>query len=217
MISVPGFSGKKREPADSLVKRLSSQGKSERDIINLMRKQGYPNEEISKALNKAIKFKVTGAPQQQPSYSRAPPSPTHQANYNDQSFIAPPPEQPFGEDVIEMTGEEEIELEELVEEVVEEKWRESMTELKDVERAIIQLQDQVRFLNEKIKHVGKSDDNKEKELKNMIEESSAHIENIESRVGSVERAFKEFLPSLTKNVRSLSGIVEKMKEKNKQL
>jgi len=33
-------------------------------------------------------------------------------------------------------------------------------------------------------------------------------------VGSVEKAFKEFLPSLTENVRSLSGIVEKMKKDN---
>jgi len=129
-------------------------------------------------------------------------------------FIAPMPEQPLQENILEMSEEEEIGLEELVEEIVEEKWKDSLTELKDVEKAIVQLQEQVQFLNEKLKHTEKSGDEKKNELKDLIQESSVHIESIESRVGSVEKAFKEFLPSLTENVRSLSGIVEKMKKDN---
>ncbi len=209
-ISVPGFTSKKREPADQVVERLSSQGLNEREIINYMRKGGYPNEEISKALNKAIKFKVTGSPQQ-PSY---PQQQFSSPSYGSGEFIAPAPEQPLEQNVLEMSEDEEIGLEELVEEIVEEKWRESMQELKDIEKAVVQLQDQVRFINERIKHVQKDTEEKKGELKNLIEESSAHIENIESRVGSVEKAFKEFLPSLTENVRSLSGIVDKMKKKS---
>ena len=214
-ISVPGFSSKKKEPAEKVVQKLSAQGRNEREIINYMRKEGYPNEEISKALNKAVKFRVTGAPQPQPSYaqqSTMKPQPPQQEQGN---FMAPPPDQPMNEDVLEMTEEEEIGLEELVEEIVEEKWRDSMEELKDVERAIVKLQDQVRFINQRIKHIGKESEEKKSELKDMIQDSSSHIENIESRVGSVEKAFKEFLPSLTQNVRSLSGIVEKMKEERK--
>ncbi|MCK4634505.1 MAG: hypothetical protein KAT37_01390 [Candidatus Aenigmarchaeota archaeon] len=207
MISVPGFTSKKKEPADQIVERLSSMGKSEREIINHLRKEGYPNEEISRALNKAIKFRVTGAPQ--PSDYSTQPTPMPAIG---KEFIAPMPQQPFEENILEMTDEEEIGLEELVEEIVEEKWKESMAELKDVEKAIVQLQDQIRFLEEKIKHIGKSGDEKKDELKGLIEDSSTHIENIESRIGSVEKAFKEFLPSLTENVRSLSGLVDKMEK-----
>jgi len=208
MISVPGFTSKKREPAEQIVERLSSQGRNEREIINYMRKEGYPNEEISKALNKALKFRVTGAPQPEPFAMQQP----EVSRYGTEDFMAPPPEQPLEENVMEMDEEEEIGLEELVEEIVEEKWRESMTELKDVEKAVVQLQDQLQFINEKIKHIEKASDEKKEEIKDLIEESSTHIENIESRVGSVEKAFKEFLPSLTENVRSLSGIVDKMKK-----
>jgi len=182
-------------------------GKSEREIINHLRNEGYPNEEISKSLNKAIKFRVTGAPQ--PSAYSTQPVPMPAIG---KEFIAPMPQQPFEENILEMTDEEEIGLEELVEEIVEEKWKESMAELKDVEKAIVQLQDQIRFLEEKIKHIGKAGDEKKDELKGLIEDSSTHIENIESRVGSVEKAFKEFLPSLTENVRSLSGLVDKMEK-----
>ncbi|UCG95860.1 MAG: hypothetical protein JSV92_02325 [archaeon] len=212
MISVPGF-GKKKEPAEEVVRRLSSMGKSEREIIGYMKKEGYPNEEISKALNKAIKFRVTGAPQQTSYYNQNVPVTSGGRSGVEREFMAPPPEKPFEENVLEMTEEEEIGLEELVEEIVREKWREGVAELKDVEKAIVQLQDQVKFLEEKLKHVEKKGEEKKGELKELIEESSAHIENIESRVGSVERAFKEFLPTLTENVRSLSGIVEKMKNK----
>ena len=87
-----------------------------------------------------------------------------------------------------------------------------MDELKDVEKAVVKLQEQVEFLNEKIKHIEAKEEKRKDELKGLIEESSAHIENIESRVGSVEKAFKEFLPSLTENVRSLSSIVENLKK-----
>ncbi len=210
MITVPGFGSKRKEPAEDVVRRLSSQGKSEREIINYMRKEGYPNEEISRALNNVLKFKVMGnSSPPVPSYD-SPPYPEPQGN----RFIAPPPEKPFEENVIEMTEEEEIGLEELVEEIVEEKWKESMEELKDVEKAVVKLQEQVEFLNEKIKHLEEKEARKQDELKGLIEESNAHIESIESRIGSVEKAFKEFLPALTENVRALSAIVEKMKKKD---
>ncbi len=210
MISVPGFSSKKKEPAEQVVERLSAMGRNEREIIDQMKKDGYPNEDISRALNKALKFRVTGAPPT-PSYMQQSTIPPPALS---QDFIAPPPDRPFEENVLEMTEEEEIGLEELVEEIVEEKWRQGIVEMKDVEKAIVQLQDQVRFLEEKIKHVEKAGDEKKDDLKNILEESSTHIESIESRVGSVEKAFKEFLPSLTENVRSLSGIVDKI-EKSK--
>ena len=211
MISVPGFGSKRKEPAEDVVRRLSSQGKSEREIINFMRKEGYPNEEISKALNRVLKFKVTNKPQPV-SYNPEPTPAPIPVSGIEEKFLAPPPEKPFEENVIEMTEEEEIGLEELVEEIVEEKWKESMGELKDVEKAVVKLQEQVEFLNEKIKHIESKEEKRQDELKGLIEESSAHIENIESRVGSVEKAFKEFLPSLTENVRSLSAIVEKLKK-----
>ena len=212
MISVPGFGGKKREPAEEVVRKLSSEGRSEREIINFMRREGYPNEEISHALNKVLKFRVTNKPQTVPAPRTASVQSSVPMRDIGQNFLAPPPEKPLEENVIEMTEEEEIGLEELVEEIIEEKWKDSMDELKDVEKAVVKLQEQVEFINEKIKHLEEKEEKKRDELKGLIEESSAHIENIESRIGSVEKGFKEFLPSLTENVRSLSAIVEKLKK-----
>lgn len=36
---------------------------------------------------------------------------------------------------------------------------------------------------------------------------------IEGRIGSMEKVFKEFLPELSKNIRTMADIVEKSKEK----
>ncbi|MCD6478092.1 MAG: hypothetical protein J7K87_03745 [Candidatus Aenigmarchaeota archaeon] len=229
MISIPGLVKKeevKKEPAVSRVEKLSSEGKSEKEIIRIMREEGYPNEEIAKALNRAIKFKVTGATSNSPSLADSTPpihsfeteTPPEQPRDSPQ-FIAPQPSQPLDNNVIEMSEEEEIGLEELVQEIIDEKWKDVEGELNEIEKGFVQLQDRIQFLEDKINKMEEREEQKKKELKDMISESTSHIESIESRVGSVEKAFRELLPKLTENVRALSGIVEKMKEektKNKK-
>jgi len=215
MISIPSFKKeKKREPAISRVEKLSSEGKSEKDIIRIMREEGYPNEDISKALNKAIKFKVTGAPEPEQSFADMSPPPEQPKDLP--QFIAPQPNQSFDSNVIEMNEEEEIGLEELIQEIIEEKWKDVEAELNEIQKGFVQIQDQIQYLNERIDKIEKSEEEKKKELKGMISESTSHIEGIESRIGSVEMAFKEFLPKLTENVRALSGIVNDIKAKEKK-
>ena len=215
MISIPGLKKEeKREPAISRVEKLSSEGKSEKDIIRIMREEGYPNEDISRALNKAIKFKVTGAPEPQQSFADMLP-PKEQPRDLPQ-FIAPQPTKSFDNNVIEMNEEEEIGLEELIQEIIDEKWKDVEGELNEIQKGFIQIQDQIEYLTDRINKLEKKEEEKKKELKEMISESTSHIENIESRVGSVEMAFKEFLPKLTENVRALSGIVNEIKAKEKK-
>jgi len=215
MISIPGLKKEeKREPAISRVEKLSSEGKSEKDIIRIMREEGYPNEDISKALNKAIKFKVTGAPESQQSFADM--SPPQEQPRDLPQFIAPQPTKSFDNNVIEMNEEEEIGLEELIQEIIEEKWKDVEGELNEIQKGFIQIQDQIQYLTDRLDKLEKKEEEKKKELKEMISESTSHIENIESRVGSVEMAFKEFLPKLTENVRALSGIVNEIKAKEKK-
>jgi hypothetical protein len=41
------------------------------------------------------------------------------------------------------------------------------------------------------------------------------MENIEGRIGSIERVFKEVLPELSENIKSMTEFVEKVKEEKK--
>lgn len=214
MISLPFKKGEQRKDPVDRVQELSSLGKSEREIIREMRSEGYSNEEISSALNKAIKFKVTS------SYEEAPPfPPVTPAPQPESSFIAPPPQDTLGgvgseENVIEMSENEEIELEKLIEEIVEEKLTDIRSSIDGIQREFGQFQEQIDVLSQRIDKLESSEKEREKQIKDMLEESSSQMQRIEGRIGSVERAFKEFLPTLTENVRSLSAIVEKMKKKS---
>ena len=214
MIALP-FKKEDRTNSVNRVQELSSQGKNEKEIINIMRQEGYSNEEISGALNKSIKFKVTGPSQ---AYTDQPPMPTMR-NESSSRFIAPPPETggsfqggTDNNNVIEMSEDEEIGLEELIEEIIDEKWKGVNTDLREIQKGFIQLQDQIDFINQRINKLEEKERGKDKEIKDMIDDSTTQMQRIEGRIGSIEKAFKDFLPDLTENVRSLSSIVEKMKK-----
>ena len=214
MISLPFKKGEKKSAIER-VQELGSHGRSEKEIINMMRQEGYSNEEISGALNKAIKFRVSGPSS---GYTDQPPTPSYTRGGPSSRFVAPPPEtsgswEGSGDsNVIEMTEEEEIGLEELIEEIIEEKWKSVNSDLEEIQKGFIQLQDQIDFLNQRINKIEEKDKEKETQIKEMIQDSSNQMQRIEGRIGSVEKAFKDFLPNLTENVRSLSSIVEKMKK-----
>jgi len=49
-------------------------------------------------------------------------------------------------------------------------------------------------------------------LISKLEEFGGSMENIEGRIGSIEKVFKDFLPDLTQNVKIMSELVEKMEK-----
>ena len=44
-----------------------------------------------------------------------------------------------------------------------------------------------------------------------IQSLYAKVEDLEARVGGLEKAFKQFLPTLTRNIESLSAMIHEMK------
>lgn len=212
-----GLGGKEGKIPIDKVRELSAEGKSEREIVEQLRDEGYGDRNINKALNQALKFKVEGEEPRQGG-GRGPGQP---------QFVAPPPQgnmpkfpsgyesrgggSSMGPETIEMTEEEEISLEEIVEEIISEKWREVEGRLEEFSTRIGETSARLEDLKERINRVEGKHEEEKVDLRNKLEETSTHIEGIESRMNSMERAFKEFLPTLTENVRSLSEIVKELK------
>lgn len=222
------------------VQRLAAAGRSEREIITTLRSQGYSNEQISKALNRVLKFTVGGdvaqqapAPQRpvaypapMPAQPAAPPAyapapPRHFVPPPEQFTVQAPPEPyvpqeleqlPSGGGVIEMTAQEEISLEELIEEIINEKWKDVEAQLSELDRLYGAVMERLDALEQRLDEVLQTHESASKELKTMLTETTDHLQGLEGRISSVERAFKEFLPSLTDNVRALSKIVESVKQ-----
>ncbi len=220
-----------------LVQRLAGQGLSEPEIINQLRSQGFSPSQIDSALSQALKTAV--APQQiqlpqQPQLG-APPErivagPAVRSvlepltlpsapNYTEQQpeFTFEETPQEFAEtpEMPKETGPE-ITLEEIIEGVVAERWgafEERLNHFDEVDRAF---QQQLEELRKQLDSVRSAVKQSEQTFIEKLEEFGGHVGGIEARIGSIEKAFKDFLPELTDNVRSMAEIVERMKKEEKK-
>lgn len=109
--------------------------------------------------------------------------------------------------------EAEITLEEVIEGVVAERWEDFEERLGNFEKRDIQLEQQIQDARKKIDELEGILKTKEETLSGKLDNFGDSVENIESRIGSIEKVFKEFLPELIENVKVMSELVEKVKEK----
>jgi SOS response regulatory protein OraA/RecX len=115
------------------------------------------------------------------------------------------PESPIGE----------ITIEEIIEGVVDERWQDFEERLVDFEKRDMLLQAQIEDLRKRLKEIENKLLEKEKGLVVKLDEFGGSVENIEGRIGSIEKVFKDFLPELTQNIKNMSELVDKIKEKEK--
>ncbi|QQG39915.1 MAG: hypothetical protein HYS81_00705 [Candidatus Aenigmatarchaeota archaeon] len=124
-------------------------------------------------------------------------------------------ELPSGAGVVEMTAHEEVALEELIEEVINEKWKDVEAHLAELDRLYGASMERMDSLEGKLNEMMDNQDTEKAEMKTLLTETSESLQSLEGRVSSVERAFKDFLPALTDNVRELARIVEGVKTEKK--
>jgi len=110
---------------------------------------------------------------------------------------------------------EEVTVEEIVEGIVAERWRDFEELLIEFEKRDTQLQGELSDLRKRLKEVEDSVKEKEKTLLAKFEEFGMSMENITGKIGAIEKIFRDFLPDLTTNIKTLSEIAEKIKEEKK--
>lgn len=226
-------------PVD-LVLRFCDQGLSEPEIIARLEQQGFPPEHIDKALRIALKEKViSGAPptpmEMTQEFPEAP-NPTPFGAMETPTGPVPlgeitrrpmplgyPPERVVGSeqprDQFEQEAKRsdsqpatEITVEEIIEAIVDERWKDFEQRLESFEKRDFQLQNQIEDIRKKMVGIEAIVNEKEKTLFNKLEEFGESVTGIEGRIGGIERVFKDFLPELTTNIKTMSDLVEKMKK-----
>ena len=110
---------------------------------------------------------------------------------------------------------EEITVEELIEGIVAERWKEFEERLSDFEKRDLQLQSEIDDMRKRVVELEKSLQTREVGFTSKLEEFGGSVENIEGRIGSIEKVFKEFLPELTSNIKTMSDLVEKIEKEKK--
>lgn len=241
-------------PTD-MVQKLSSQGKSEQEIIAQLRLQGFTPQQISSAMNQAIKQvvkgeagppkplglapeekfsagpttagvprpQVSGRPQPaQISRRPAPPAPVpRQAPPQPVNIQAAQPIRgaPIGipPEKIIISQEQsravgDISVEELIEAIVNERWIKFEEKLSIFETRDVNLQQQIQDLRKQMEEIRAETRKQESTLVEKLEDFGGGLEKTQARIGSIESAFREFVPSLSENVKSLAEVVDRLKK-----
>lgn len=107
----------------------------------------------------------------------------------------------------------EITLEEIIEGTVAEKWIDFEDRLAGFEKRDLQLQGQIEDLRKKIVELEKREKEKEQTLLTRFDDFGESMSGIQGRIGSIEKVFRDFMPELTENIRTMSELVEKAKKK----
>ena len=175
---------------------------SERDIIKELKSRGFSYNDIEKIMMQTVKVGAvesqmeetsTQAPRFEDVYPHEQPQ-----NYDIQTTELPFQEQSVSADVV---------IEEMIEGIVEEKWEK-------LQKLITQMEQQINEMKVQIKSkqplpaapVNADYDARLNEIEN-------HLEELQARIGGLEKAFKQFLPALTNNIENLSRLIHEMKMK----
>ena len=79
------------------------------------------------------------------------------------------------------------------------------------ERSLLEVEEKKTEIKEKDIITQRAAPSKEEEQKFV--DISSRVEDMEARVGGLEKAFKQFLPSLTRNIESLSAMIHEMRSR----
>ncbi len=104
------------------------------------------------------------------------------------------------------------EQEELIETIIEEKIIDIEDEFETVYERLEELEDNVDELQQDVHDLKIRKDEDEREFLQKMEEMEDYLESSESRIGGLEKAFQQTLPSLVENVRDLTELVEDMRQ-----
>jgi hypothetical protein len=215
------FFGKKKKKGSipiEEVQNMTARGFSDREIVKKLKKDGFAYDEIERAMLNAVKAGVSGDTQSFGQFSRAPEEVPTNAGANEafsfDEFIQAPPQQ--AQQPQAYSGEQQLDInpeaiiEELIEGVIEEKWEKFNKKFKKYEEDLERVGVTIKAFEKKVEDVKNEPESAEFKMKTDV--LNNRIEELEARVGGLEKAFKQLLPSLTRNIENLSSIIHEMKD-----
>lgn len=140
-----------------------------------------------------------------------------QDNQNQQQPAAPPEqnpdpiERPDGQDT-RSQGEVDPATERLIETIVEEKLENIRSEFEEVYEEIDLITKEIADLEDRVDELEIRDDEDQQQFVQKVEEMEDHIDSYQSRIGGLEKAFQQVLPSLVENVKDLTTLVQEIKD-----
>lgn len=187
------------------VQRMSAQGMGDKDIIKKLKSEGYSYDSIERAMLQAVK---EGVEEPEPA-GEIPSFPESLAPQPKRGEAEPlfPEFEPQEVPEIESINPEMV-IEELVEGVIEDKWNRFSSRIEKIENELNIIRAELRQAPKQAQQ------GSTKELEAKLADLAEQFDELDARIGGLEKAFKQFLPSLTRNIEALSRMIHEMKEKH---
>lgn len=226
--------GRGRPPVDE-VRRLSDDGYAESEITEQLRDRGYSYGEINEAMNQAVQEQTVergqsrqrrpvrqdaepqtgpqpagGGDMDQAPQQPAEPAPAAQAQ--PQQEEQPEPEEEDEDTEFGEPSGVSMEQEELIETIVSEHFTDVEDEFNAVYSDLDDLEGRVQELEDEVEELEIREDEDQQEVVQKVEEIEDYLAESQSRIGGMEKAFEQVLPSLVENTRELSTLVKDMQE-----
>jgi DNA-binding transcriptional MerR regulator len=192
--------GKGFIPSDK-VNELSNKGFSEPEIIDVLRKEGFSAEEIDRALTQVLELKISGQPSPQPdvpTFGQPQPQVSQIPQIPEPSLQYPQPTEDYG-------------TEELVESIVRERMADVDEKLAEFRVRHADLERNISNLHHQLSILSKGTSQTEQTIVAKLDSLRDSLTDINARMSSLEKAFKDALPALIESVRSLTDLVQRFK------
>ncbi len=210
-----GSKGKGTVPVER-VRDLTGRGFSEVEVIDVLRKEGYSAGEIDGALTQAMKFAATSSvqlEQQTIEYQKNEPTlptleeilPKQQQQQNLQV-----PETSLSQEYYQ-NYQQNYPTEEYVDYVVQARMGEINQKVTEFSVKAQEIERRIQEVSDRINEIMSLRNAEQTQILSKIETFGEGVDDIETRMGSLEKAFKETLPALIESVRALTDLVQRLK------
>lgn len=236
-MKLPFFGGKEPEkakgkgftPVDK-VRQLMSRGFSETDVVDALRREGFTPEEIDSALTQALKIGVRGEqpspfpqqeqPSSQPRQEQQWPGMQQQPQSQEQPApllptfeqIKPKQEQPIApETSLPENYYQSYPTEDYVDYAINERMDEVNKQMGEFSIRYNELEKRMDEIKSQLNSIIQSRSGEQNQIITKVEGVGEGMEDMTTRLSSLEKAFKETLPALIESVRALCDLVQRMK------
>jgi len=206
---LPGFSLASKGMPTERVREMSSKGFSEPEMIDVLRKEGYSAEDIDKALTQTLKAGVAG---QYPATTLQQPAMQSQlpALEQVQQQMSQVPETSLPENYY--YPEQQYPTQEYVDIAVREKMTDVEQKVSEFEIRYEELKGKMDNIYDQMNTMLQTRTSEQQQILGKIDSFTNTMNDIEARMGSLEKAFKDALPALIESVRGLTDLVQRLKK-----
>ena len=222
MVALPFLKKKEQPPAKTFVpiervKELASRGFPEPEMFDVLRKEGYTPEAIDNALTASLKMNIS-EPSVAPAEYEQPqpaPQPQHKAEQLPTLEELVPQRQDMPQMPEQSLNQEyytqQYPAEDYIDYVVQARVSEVNERLNEFSIRHQEMEKRIGVISDQLTQMMNTRSSEQQQILTRIDGLGETANDVDIKVGSLEKIFRETLPALIESVRALSDLVQRLK------